>query len=266
MAQGDRVLVLAPYDPFTPGRKYKVEVEREVATKAGVTLQGKNHWVFQVAHGSGLKIVKVEPTGRELDSETTITLAFNRPLDPRSLDSGEMVLEGGNIPHKGSFYLGPEKRLLLFQPFSRLPPRTEFVLHLPAGLADLEGNPLELEKPLRFHTGKGAPEGGVANLMAKHLGGGSVKSPSAYMEAATGTRPVPDWVPKVLKVLKRKGYLDPALAGGIDRRNSLTRYKAALLVDSARNRQAAMTSYEKKIVERLASEFSPEMTRLGRGG
>lgn len=266
MAQGDRLLILAPYDPLVRGRKYKVEVDREVSAVGGEGLQGKDHWLFQVAHGTGLKIVNVEPAGRELDSETTITLAFNRPLDPRSLDSGEMVLEGGSIPHKGSFYLGPEKRLLLFQPFSRLPPRTEFVLHLPAGLSDLEGNSLELDEPLRFHTGRGKPEGGVANLMAKHLGGGSVKRPSEYLEAATGAQPVPGWVPKVLKVLKRKGYLDPALAGGIDRRGSLTRYKAALLVDSARGRQAAMTSYEKKIVERLATEFSPEMTRLGRGG
>jgi Tol biopolymer transport system component len=266
MAQGDRVLILSPYDAFTRGKKYKVRVDPEVSAVDGEKIGGKTHWLFQVAHGSGLKIVKVEPEGRELDSETTITLAFNRPLDPTSLDSGEMVLEGGSIPHKGSYYLGPEKRLLLFQPFSRLPPRTEFVLHLPAGLADKEGNPLELEQPLRFHTARTAPEGGVADLMAKHLGGGSVKRPSAYLEAASGPRSVPEWVPKVLKVLKRKGYLDPALAGGLDRRASLTRYKAALLVDSARNRQAAMTPYEKKIVERLASEFSPEMTRLGRGG
>lgn len=266
MAQGDKVLVLAPYDPLVAGRKYKVEVDREVATAEGERLVGKNHWVFQVAHGSGLKVVKVEPEGRELDSETTITLAFNRALDPRSLDSGEIVLEGGNIPHKGSFFLGPEKRLLLFQPFSRLPPRTEFVLHLPPGLTDLEGNALALEQPLRFHTGRAEAEAGAADLMAKHLGGGTVKRPSEYLGAASGTGPVPEWVPKVLKVLKRKGYLDPALAGGIESRGALTRYKAALLVDSARDRQAAMTAYEKKIVEKLSTEFASEMTRLGRGG
>jgi hypothetical protein len=68
----------------------------------------------------------------------------------------------------------------------------------------------------------------------------------------------------VLRVLRRKGYLDPALAAGLDSPAGVTRYRVALLVDSARERQAAMTAYERKLVERLAEEFRPELARLGR--
>lgn len=284
LGKGDRVLHLRPHSPFQGGVEYQVEVARGLRDPAGASLEGKNRWSFRVAHGSALKVVAVEPADRQLAAETTLTLTFNRPVDPRALQAGEVILEGGGLPHKGSMLLDSTKKILLFQPYARLPPRTEFVLHLPPGLADLEGNGLELEEPLRFRTGKEEATSSDAALFARHLGGAGAVSPAARLAAAGESPPgaggeaggvpalapaggagaPPEWVPQVLRVLRRKGYLDPALAGSLESPAGLTRYKTALLVDSARDRQVAMTPYERKLLARLLDEVRPELARLGR--
>ncbi len=269
MVEGDSTLVLVPYQALRPGVGYRAELSRTIRDPAGRTLTGRTEWGFRVAHGSPLTVVEVEPRG-ELGLESPITLRFNRPVDPATLGSGELVLEGGGIPHKGSHILDESGTLLLFQPHSRLPPGTELVLHLPAGLADREGHPVELAKPLRFATPRSASSQGADAILARHLpsrGGERSGDPMARLHETEGEPDadrVPRWVPAVLRGLKGKGYVDPALAAGLDGSGTLTRYRAALMVDSARQRTAAMSRHERAAVDRLLEEFGSELGRMGR--
>jgi hypothetical protein len=268
LGEGNMTLFFKPYRPLRPGMEYLVEVNEEMRGEDQRPLSGKRRWQFQVAYDSPLKVVEREPKDGLLEAETTITLVFNRRVSPRSLQGGDLLLEGGGLPHKGSYGLDSSGKVLLFQPFSRLPPRTRFVLHLPPGLSDQDGNGLELESPLVFRT-KGAGEGEATDaFFAQHRlqHGGGTGSLSAYFGGGvSGTKGAsPPWVAKVLRVLRRKGYLDPSLGTSLDSPAGLSRYKAALLVDSARQRGAAMTSQERKLVGKLVQEFQPEMARLGR--
>jgi len=263
---GNDTLQLTPYDKLKAGQRYRVFVAQNLRSSTGDALQGAHVFSFETATGSPLVVADYEPKGF-LGATADITLHFNRAVASDTLSTGKVFLSAKNQTYGGNTILGMDGLSLLFVPHRRLPNKTEFTLVLPPGLADRQGNELVLDKPIVFSTRYEEKEAAadVGSILERH-GGGNVAGPdtAAYLQngKTDGVGPK-SWAYKSLVALSRKGYVDKNLGGELGRGTPLTRYKTALLVESAMKSLRLMTSDEAEQVKRLTTEFKGELHSLG---
>jgi hypothetical protein len=181
--------------------------------------------------------------------------------------TGKVFLRDKSETYSGNTILGADGTSLLFVPHRRLPNKTELTLVLPPGLADTQGNGIEMPKPLVFTTRFEEKEAAsdVGSILARHAGTapGAVNASSYLRDGGSGDVASGDWAHKAFVDLARKGYVDRNLAGDLTRGVPLTRYKSALLVESAMKSAQLMTADETEVVQKLAQEFKTELRSLG---
>jgi Tol biopolymer transport system component len=264
--EGDFKLTLKPYAPLTAGEKYRVFVSQNITSADGEKLKGSLIWSFGVASSTPLQIIDYEPKGF-LGPSDDVTLHFNRPLDSKSINTGQFFLKHGSDNYSGNTIVGMGGKSLLFVPHRRYPNNSELTLVVPPGLTDTGGRELEMEKPITFSVKFKADSGAsvVDSLIERHsqhkVSTGAELS--VLGKTKTESISVGSTVYEKLLSLLDKGFIDKNLGGDLSRKNVLSRYKAALLVESAIKNMQLMPSAQKTEVRALANEFKAELHSLG---
>ena len=265
--EGDYTLQLKPYSPLVSGNTYRVFVSQNVTSSTGEKLNGAHVWSFTVAHQSPLAIIGYEPKGF-LKADSDITIHFNRPVDPKSIQTGQFFLKTGTESFSGNTIVGMGGKSLLFVPHRRFPNNSELTLVVPPGLTDTTGQELVMDTPVRFSVRYKNDTGAsfVTQLIEKH----SRKEKNDSSLALKGLSKIDSKeliygtpLYKKLVALFDKGFIDKNLGGDLERKTTLSRYKAALLVESAIKNMQLMTSAQKQDVRALAGEFKSELQSLG---
>jgi len=204
------VLEIVPSEPLEADEVYTVSIGPEAADAAGVRLGEPAAIEFRTI-APGLTIQTIVPADGVdgIAVSTSIALVFDRPIDPASVDPGQLVIEpdvagtldvvalAGEEPVEGD----PEGagRMLRFTPSGPLPPNTTFAVELGSGLAAVDGGELAEATSWTFTTG--APpstlsnqitfltdRAGVANVWAMNPDG------TGQRQISTELAPVVDYV------------------------------------------------------------------------
>lgn len=268
MVARDTTLVLTPYEPFPPGVVLRVAVSDQVRAAKGSPLEGKRSWRFRTSRTGSLSVVRVEPEDKVLETDSAITVVFDRPVDTDTLRAGDLVLEGAGVEHSGSIVWDETSTIMIFAPHVRLAPGTDYQLHLPVGLSDREGKGMEDATPLAFRT-RAQGSGPDHSRSLDHLGSGraGVGDLARMFDSGSGRGPgpgaVPQWVLPSFLALKQKGYLPVDITRTLTRRSVLTRHRAAMIVEGARKRLGGMSRAERLVVQKLEQEFGRELASMG---
>jgi Big-like domain-containing protein len=89
-------------------------------------------------------VVRTEPTAghRDIPLNSIIVVVFSEPIDPRTADAGTIRLLAAGVPVSGRAVVALDGFRVEFQPDRPLPGRTECILAVGGGVADLEGDTL----------------------------------------------------------------------------------------------------------------------------
>lgn len=266
---GDDRLTLRPFSPLTPGETYRVLVSPAIRASTGEPITGKLDWTFRVAYEGPLFVTGVSPRA-DLKARPRIRVRFNRPLSSETLTAGKVLLQGPDYAYSGSVSLTANGDEIVFEPYQRLPNGKEYVLFLPVGLTDIDGNGLRQEGPIKLSTNYDATS---ANLGGDELdrfgrGGKSAEARrllSRYLhEAAAESENLPREQVTAMKVLAAAGHLGPEFLDDLDRHDGqLTRYRAALYLEKAFARRPFMKPEEVILLDTLARQLATELSALG---
>jgi hypothetical protein len=207
---GER-LTLTPMTAFVEGRQYTLRIGSTARDGAGTPLERPFRLSFGAAR-SGLEAVTLVPNaGVEGVAVTSpIAIAFDRALDPESLDDGQLQLTpavSGSlevVAAPGAEGLrDPRRRILRFQPSAPLEPNTTYEVTLAAGLLGADGS--QLATPLAWRFTTGAPlttlgnqivfltdRSGIANLWTMNPDGTGQRQLSAELSPVTSFAVAPD--------------------------------------------------------------------------
>lgn len=163
------VLTVVPDAPMDPDTTYRLEIGTDATDLAGTALDEPLELSFTTAR-AGLDVVTEVPAdGVEGIAITTpIALVFDRPIDPESVDGGQLTITpelAGSldaVPLPGAAGMsGAGARLLQFTPSGPLPVNTTFEVALAPGLRSTDGG--ELTEPISWTFTTGAPSTTLSN-------------------------------------------------------------------------------------------------------
>ena len=162
-------LTVVPEGALEPDTTYRLEIDTTATDLAGTALDEPLELAFTTAR-PGLDVVTVVPAdGVEgIAVTTSIALVFDRPLDPESVDGGQLDITpelAGSldvVPLPGAAGLVETgERLLRFTPSGPLPANTTYEVTLAPGLRSADGG--ELTEPIAWTFTTGAPSATLSN-------------------------------------------------------------------------------------------------------
>ena len=111
-------------------------------------------------------VVRTDPGSgrRDVPLNTTIVVVFSEPVSPGSI-GGIQLLQGGT-PVSGATTLSADGLRAEFTPAGLLAPNTQYVISIPADVADLSGDPLQQPVASEFTTGTAVAAASVATDQA----------------------------------------------------------------------------------------------------
>ncbi len=204
-------LTIVPHQPLAADREYTVAVGSGARDLSGTPLREPFQLTFTTVE-TGLSVRSLVPADESegIAVTTPIVVAFDRPIDPDSLQNDQLRLDpavAGSIdllPAPGADQSATgDRRLLRFQPSGALPPNTTFTVTLAAGLRGTDGAPLGTPVSWTFLTG--APlatlgnqvvfvsdASGVANLWAMNPDGSGQRQLSVEVAPVVDYAVAPD--------------------------------------------------------------------------
>jgi hypothetical protein len=204
-------LTLAPVEPLDEGVRYTLSIGTDARDSAGTPLEASYLLGFTTVR-SGLAADTIMPAdGAEgISTRTPIAVAFDRSLDPGSVDDGLFTIQpdvAGSldvVEAPGAAGMGePGLRMLRFLPSAPLEANTTYQVTIGTGLVGADGAALAAPVSWRFTTG--APlaslsnqivflsdRGGIDNLWAMNPDGTGQRQLSSELSPITSYAVAPD--------------------------------------------------------------------------
>ena len=150
LVSADRLSALfTPSEPLAPSTSYRVQAS-SIQDLAGLTLEGRSSTrsSFTTAEGADVtapSAVAVSPPDGATDVplNARVSVQMSEPMNPLSLDEGDLTLRAGGVPVPGSLSLDPSQTVLTFTPTEPYPGGVLLDVEL-SGLTDLVGNDLQI--------------------------------------------------------------------------------------------------------------------------
>jgi hypothetical protein len=207
---GER-LTLTPDEPLAEGERYTLRLAAAARDSAGTPLDGSYTLSFQAVR-SGLSAQVRFPANdvEGISPITPIALVFDRPLDPGTVQSDDLVIQP-DVPGSLAVVAAPGaagmrepgSRILRFLPSAPLAPNTTYRVTLQPGLSGTDGSTLASPISWRFTTGSPltsisnqiaflSDRAGIANLWAMNPDGSGLHQLSAELSPVSSYAIAPD--------------------------------------------------------------------------
>ena len=174
MMDSNRAVTFTPAGPYKAGSRIDIFVLETAADPAGLTLYQRYDSYFLVAAGTAHAAV-VEQTGfgSSVAPEAGLEVAFDQPLDPKSITGENVWLRIGRRLVPGEVSLRGD-RIVRMVPSAAMESSGEYALTVGPGVRAMDGGPARPEE-FHFVVLAGAPTAGVVSVeLTLHLGKAAV--------------------------------------------------------------------------------------------
>ncbi len=248
-------------NPLIPGKIYWAHLSHFIQDKAGNEMTEDMVWKFSTIPPEDTvspKVLRFSPGQKEVNVDVTENIAvfFDEPIDARSLNPFTFRITQGRKVISGKIIYFDENYCATFTSDTRLDFGKEYVVEVGKGVLDMRGNPLEAATRWVFRT-----------INRDKVAGMDIQAAYSYFE----TNPFPDiprnhWAFNAIKELARRGYLSGHDGSKFNGGSGASRYEIAMvanrIIENSRLREK-VDLYEVLLIEKLVTEFSPELNVLG---
>lgn len=203
---GPRRVTLAP--ALVRGSTYTVIVEgrsagdlAEIRTTAGSWLEGNARFTFTVSPGTYGK--PSPPPGFSPTTGTVMSMQFDRPIDPATVDDATFLMLVGAVPVPGLISVAPDRRSVTFFPVPRWAGGEAPVLRVTSGVTDEFGTPL-----CNLASAGPACSGAALDTAYSGVSGSSQNSPTVTISTPAVPAPLGDST--FLATVNTGGHLIPS--------------------------------------------------------
>ncbi len=167
-----QAIQLVPENELMAGAQYLVEVAAGVQASSGQTLQSSFTWTFSTAIAAGPpQIIATTPVDGQTDigTATIISATFDRPMDPTTLTTDTVTIEGGGVQISGTVDYLSASNSVTFTPDVNLAVATQYVVLIASSASDTQGTSMATGATWSFTTGLDAIGDGDWQLLGARL-------------------------------------------------------------------------------------------------
>ena len=167
-----QAIQLIPDSELLAGTQYLVEVDPDIRAEDGQTLGLLFTWTFATAVAAGPpQVIATTPSDGQTDvgTATIISATFDRPMDPGTLTTDTVTVEGGGVQVSGLVAYHSASNSVSFTPDANLEVATEYVVLISSSVSDTHGNSMATGATWSFTTGLDAIGDGDWQLLGARL-------------------------------------------------------------------------------------------------
>lgn len=185
LSQENRVATFSPAFSYLPDSTVNVTLSRSVKDMAGNPIVGSSgigtdfisyFITASIADTSPPQVLNVNPSdgATGVDPNTHVSVTFNEPINPFTVNAGTFTVSINGIPHSGRISFSDQDTKAIFTPDQPFPLLSLVQVTLEAGIIDLAGNAIPSPFTSLFTTYQKGPELSIRYSGATTLNAGDM--------------------------------------------------------------------------------------------
>ncbi len=166
LGQQNTVVTFMPVTPFFPNSPVQVTVSGKITDVAGNALVGSSgagsDYQFSFTTGTTMDLfppqvlsINPPPGASDVNRSTSISVTFNKPLNPSSVNDQTFIVASKGITYPGTYLFSNDNKVATYIPSQLLPDFSEVTVTVTTGVSDYAGNALMQPYGSTFTTQSG---------------------------------------------------------------------------------------------------------------
>ncbi|PCJ17586.1 MAG: hypothetical protein COB02_13250 [Candidatus Cloacimonadota bacterium] len=249
--ENDQILNLKPYRNLKEATIFEIRVSKGLKNLNGSKLSKLGSLKFKTNYTTPFLISNFPRKVMDTVNQQ-IAIRFNRKLSMKSLNRDEFFLKGKTYSYKGKVDISNDGKTLFFNPFQRIPDKTNFQFYVSPNITDVDGNYLMNGRTTMISTRYVASNNKNNFAQARAYRNDT----SSQIENSQSL--------KLIEAFYKKGFIQNKLAKNVSvKSHGFSRYKIAQMVEESFKSISSMDRKDRKALSYLVSDYNNELKNLG---